>query len=193
MSVYIVNGAPGSGKTTFENYVKKMMGDFYCKNISTIDFVKDIAKKSGWDGEKTPESRKFLSDLKQLLADFNDIPNKQICRIVKEYTWDYSSWSIDWNSWAIFVDCREPAEIARLCKQLDAKSILIRRADAEEAKPSNKSDAGVLNYNYDIVIDNNSSLRDLAITALNFIKKEGLHMSSKPLQIDFFGQIHFIG
>ena len=41
------------------------------ENISSITPIKDLAKLCGWGGEKNEKSRKFLSDLKQLLIDYN--------------------------------------------------------------------------------------------------------------------------
>jgi hypothetical protein len=36
----------------------------YVKIHSSIDFVKEIAKKIGWDGNKTDKDRAFLGELK---------------------------------------------------------------------------------------------------------------------------------
>lgn len=46
MKIYIVNGAAGSGKTTFENYVCDKIKPYGFK-ISTIDFIKEIATQFG--------------------------------------------------------------------------------------------------------------------------------------------------
>lgn len=192
MSVYIVNGAPTAGKTTFETYVKQLMGDPYCKIISSIDLVKTIARHCGWSGDKTPESRKFLSDLKRTLTDFDDIPHKSIRKQIKSFAWDFTYYGINYDKWAVFVDCREPEEIARLCEQEEAKSILVSRMEAEQKETSNRSDSEVLNYDYDIVIENNGDLRALAESAIEFIQSEGLHMVRKPFMVDFFGKIKFL-
>ena len=71
--IYVVNGSPGAGKTTFETNVQKCMGDSFCYILSTVDFVKEIAKKCGWDGTKDLKNRKFLSDLKDLLTNWNNV------------------------------------------------------------------------------------------------------------------------
>ena len=61
--IYIVNGFPGSGKTTFEKYVKLLVKDnIAVYTMSTIDIVKHIATGLGWDGVKTAADRKFLSN-----------------------------------------------------------------------------------------------------------------------------------
>jgi len=71
MKIYIVNGAPGSGKTTFEELIRQFLGTDKCFNLSTIDFVKTLASLVGWDGRKTPRSRKLLSNLKHDINEWN--------------------------------------------------------------------------------------------------------------------------
>ena len=73
LKIYVVNGAPESGKTYFERYIQQHT-ETPCFIYSTIDFVKDLAKLAGWDGTKTPKNRAFLSNLKDLLTEWNDIP-----------------------------------------------------------------------------------------------------------------------
>lgn len=139
---------------------------------STIDFVKDIAHKCGWDGTKTLKNRKFLSDLKDLLTEWEDIPFKKTLLAVDliESHWERYDVLSDEN--IIFIDCREPQEIERLCKKLNAKSILIRRAANEKIETSNHADRDILRYNYDIVIDNNGTMTDLENRAQEFIEKD---------------------
>ena len=187
MSVYVVNGAPGSGKTTFESTVKKLVGA-RCLIMSTIDFVKKAALACGWDGKKTLEGRAFLSDLKRFLTEHGDTPYKVIKKAILGQARDFEYYGFD--NYAIFVDCREPEEIERLCKDFNAKSILISRKEAENKETSNRSDSEVLNYNYDIIIDNNGDLAALADKAIEFIQKENLPFYTKELVVDFFGEIH---
>ena len=47
-------------------------------NYSSVDFVKEVARFAGWNGEKNLHTRKFLSDLKDLLTFLDDIPFKKI-------------------------------------------------------------------------------------------------------------------
>ena len=184
MSIYIVNGAPGAGKTTFEENVEAIVGDS-CYIFSTITPVKEAAKALGWDGVKTPESRKFLSDLKDFLTNYNDLPFRYICNKIKEIQDSYYGYQ---QFPTFFVDCREPEEIKRLCDKLDAKSLLIRRASAENSETSNHADEQVLNYNYDIVIENNGDLRDFAYKAIDFVKQERLY-EQPNLTVNMFGEI----
>lgn len=173
MRIFIVNGAPGSGKTTFENFVAGYIDDWYSKGytevrdcliFSTIDYVKEIATKCGWDGTKDDKSRKFLSDLKDLLTNFNDSPFQNIIKKVRDLPiYMYH------DSTLIFIDCREPKEIKRLCSELDAQSLLIRRPGLE-IQASNHADAEVENYTYDIIIENDGSLCELRDKAYEFLK-----------------------
>ena len=74
--------------------------------------------------------------------------------------------------------------------ELNAKSILISRESAEDAAVSNHSDANVLKYEYDIVIYNNGTLKDLVYRVLDFIDIEELHINPyKNLEIDDFGNV----
>ena len=183
--IYIVNGAAGAGKTTFERNVKDIVGGS-CYILSTIDPIKDIAKSLGWDGKKDLKSRKFLSDLKDLLTEYNDYSFNYIKNEVVKIKDFYAGYDFIPT---IFVDCREPEEIKKLCDRLGAKSLLIRRASAENAETSNHADAEVLNYDYDIVIENTGDLRDFAYTAFDFVKDERLPKRSNHLTVNLFGEI----
>lgn len=162
MQIFIINGRPGCGKTTFESLVRDVVPGTII--VSTVDFVKDIAKKCGWNGEKTLKNRKFLSDLKDLLTNWDDVPFKKVCEVIKNSP----------CAPAVFVDSREPKEIERFCKELSATSVLIRRAQVENIETSNASDANVFNYDYDITINNNGTLEELKEEVNKFIKNRGL-------------------
>ena len=190
MGVYVINGAPGAGKSTFCEKVKDIMGESWSYELSTVDLVKEIAHDLGWDGKKTLKNRKFLSDLKDLLTEWDDIPFKDTIKKIELIKKDFERYDLDFDEAAIFINCREPNEIERLCKELGAKSILIRRESAENTAVSNHADANVLNFNYDIEITNNGDLRDLAFLALDFVEQEELYfIHYKNLEIDFFGNI----
>ena len=187
--IYIVNGAPGAGKTTFETNVQKCMSNSFCYILSTVDFVKEIAKKCGWDGTKDLKNRKFLSDLKDLHTNWNNVPFNKIVQQVKSIEDEWKYYDIDLNRTAIFIDCREPEEIQKLCATLNAKSLLITRADAENTSTSNHADQNVLNYDYDIIIQNNGDLIEFARTAIYFVEEEGLSFQSKPISVNLYGEI----
>ena len=180
VKVVIVNGKPGVGKSEFErqcaaqcNLFHRTTGfslgrDLWIDVTSTVDFVKEIAAECGWDGTKTLENRKFLSDLKDLLTRWDDVPFKTIVHRA-----DTLPNNIDW---IMFVDCREPAEIQKLKERLNATTVLIRRPGDEETETSNHADAGVFIYEYDLTIENNSDIMDLAKKAKDFIN----YMRGRP-------------
>ena len=174
VKVVVVNGAPNAGKSLFERLCKEQCSCFrnrpgfdgvkplYVDITSTVEFVKEIAYNCGWNGAKTPENRKFLSDLKALLTEWDNIPYK----IIKERVENLPK-TVDW---IVFVDCREPEEIQKLKDGMNATTLLIRREQAENAETSNASDANVLKYNYDLTIWNNSDIIDLEKQVEEFIE-----------------------
>lgn len=182
VKVVVINGRPGCGKTTFEHLCEDICGTFtiepngnglgFSKNktlyvdiCSTVGFVKHIAKECGWDGTKTLENRRFLSDLKDLLTRWNDIPFKRI-----KARADFRAKSDGIVDWILFVDCREPAEIQKLKERLNAITVLIRRESVENSDVSNHADADVFYYDYDLTIENNSDIIELAKKAKDFIE-----------------------
>lgn len=189
MNVYIVNGKPGCGKTTFQNIMKLLMGDKFCFSISSIDWVKTIAKACGWTGAKEQKDRKFLADLKHLLNEYNDSPFKEVVYQVRSIERLARFHEFEIPGVAVFIDVREPEEIKRYCEELSAKSLLVRREDVEAQSYNNPSDTNVFDYTYDITIDNNESLTSLVRTCYQFAYSEKLHIEYDSLKVDLFGQI----
>ena len=172
MKIVIINGTGGAGKDTFVTMCRDVLGITKILNISTVDYVKEIAEHCGWDGTKTPKNRKFLSDLKDLLTEWNDIPFKKVCQEVK--TWQHI-WiaSGEYDKAVVFIHCREPKEIDKLLKefeQYDATTLLIRRTAAESVEQINHADNDVLNYSYDYTIYNDSTLSWLRNEAVVFLR-----------------------
>lgn len=162
--IFIVNGRGTAGKTTFETMVQNIARE---KNKtvaieSTIDWVKQYAKKAGWDGSKTPESRRFLSDLKDALTRWNDVPYKKMQERLE--------WHKINGTNAVFIDCREPAEIQRFVDDYQATTILVQRGDVEVVIFGNHADDNVGNYQYDIIIDNSRGLAELEEEARIFVE-----------------------
>ena len=173
MKVVIINGIAGSGKDTFVVMCKDVLGAIRVVNISTVDFVKEVAEFWGWDGTKTPENRKFLSDLKKVLTEWNETPLKKVCQEVKAWQGIWLA-SGNYNKSVVFIHCREPKEIDKLIKefqQYEPVTLLIRREAAECVEQINNSDNSVLDYSYDYTIDNNHSLSALRAQAEIFLKE----------------------
>lgn len=157
-TIVVINGTGGSGKDTFVEFASK-----YGKitNFSSVDKVKEIAKLIGWDGGKTEKDRKFLSDLKRLTTEYNDMAFNSIKEAVENFKKS--------DNEIMFIHIREPEEIKRAVETFNAKSLLIKRAGLDNIT-SNYSDASVENYNYDYII-HNTTLEELENEAKKFAEK----------------------
>lgn len=160
--IVIVNGRGASGKTTWETMVQKIAEarGKRVEIISTIAYVKEKAKEFGWDGGKSPEDRRFLSDLKDALTRWRDVPYQ----IVKQWIEHF-----DGEANLIFIDCREPEEIKRFVDDYGAFTVLVQRGEIFPLM-GNHADDNVLNYQYDITIDNSRGLDELMQEATIFVE-----------------------
>ena len=157
--IFIINGSGGVGKDMFVTLVSDYIET---ANFSSVDKVKEIARNIGWTGGKSEKDRKFLSDLKLLCTDYNDMPfNSMKSKVSKFLNSDHLRF--------LFLHIREPEEIERAKIVFDAKTILVKR-DSVEQITSNMADANVYNYNYDIIINNNEGIADLKYKAFCFAK-----------------------
>lgn len=157
--IFIINGSGSKGKDQFVEDVNQFISVY---NVSSVDIIKEMARNVGWNGSKTEKDRKFLADLKTLCTEYNDSPYKYIFRCVTMFR----NTSLQD---AMFIHIREPKEIERAVKQFGAKTILVK-SDRVEDIASNPADAGVYDYNYDYVIENNGTLEDLKNKAEEFVK-----------------------
>lgn len=165
IKVIIVNGMPESGKTTMQEICSKKLKDlgWNCIIKSSIDWVKDIATYAGWNGEKTDKNRKFLSDLKKVLTDWDDAILKHLIDEVNYYHYQG-------DNTVMFIDIREPIEIAKARKEMNATTLMIRRPIVEGNTYSNSSDMGVFDYEYDEIIWNIGDLKNLEEECDKFIR-----------------------
>lgn len=156
--IIIINGTGGCGKDTFVSFVSKYKRVY---NFSSIDKVKEIAKLIGWDGGKTDKDRKFLSDLKKLTTEYNDMAFNSIKDAINIFK--------NSDDEIMFIHIREPEEIKRAVDAFKAKTLLIKR-DGYDNIMTNVSDANVENYDYDYIIYNKSleQLEDEAQKFANF-------------------------
>lgn len=167
--VVVINGIGGCGKDTFVGMVKQvsipihdptnLSNHLTCvvENVSTIDPIKRAAITVGWDFDKSDRGRKFLSDFKKLVKNYNDFTYHYCEDVIKEG-----------QHKILFIHCREPEEIDRFVKDFGAKTLLIRRSGVDI--PTNDSDMAVENYSYDYVINNNGTIKDLEEQAVKFMK-----------------------
>ena len=163
--VFIINGSGGVGKDLFVNMVKTSVNKFSpyrVWNYSSIDKVKAIAIQIGWSGGKTEKDRKFLSDLKVLTTEYNDMPFADLKRMVNIFKGQK-------DVVFLFLHIREPKEIERAKNEFNAHTILITR-DSVPQITSNIADGGVFNYHYDTIIKNNDTKEMLQGMADLFVK-----------------------
>ncbi len=160
--VIIINGPAGSGKDEFIKIVNR-----YAKvrNFSSVDKVKSIATLIGWQGQKDEKSRKFLSDLKRLTTEYNDMSYNDMMRAFEEFK---SS-----DEEIMFIHIREPEEIRRAVKLTGAKTLFIDREGVKKIT-SNPSDAHVDDYTYDMTIINTTldEYQDKAEAFVESLRKE---------------------
>lgn len=158
--VFIINGSGGVGKDTFVELVSKGF-NLSVMNFSSVDKVKEIARIIGWTGGKAERDRKFLSDLKLLCTDYNNMPFNSMSEKVKEFT--------ESNAVMLFLHIREPEEIEKARIAFGAKTVLIKRNTIKHIT-SNMADGNVFNYQYDIVVDNDGNLEDFKKKAVQFVE-----------------------
>ena len=150
--VIVINGRGGVGKDAM---CEAAATRYRVKNVSSITPIKEIARQFGWNGEKDLRSRKFLSDLKRLFTEYNDLPTQYLMR---EYHAFLSS-----EDQILFVHIREPEEISHFVNLIGGScvTVLIKREDPSLALHyGNRSDDEVENYPYDATFDNNTSLEE---------------------------------
>jgi len=164
--ITIINGHPRSGKSQFVDYCREVSKYGRVFEYSTVDFVKELATACGWDGTKDAKNRKFLSDLKDLLTEWKDIPFNK--------TKDYIAWlnNSTKEDIMIFVHCREPQEIQKFVDYYGKNQCItlrIQRPSVDEDDQSNHADAQVDEYNYDLTIVNDGTLDQLKEIATEYM------------------------
>lgn len=157
-SVYIINGVGGSGKSTFISILSILHP--LIKEISTVDKVKEVAEFAGWNGEKDEKGRRFLADIKDAMDAYDNLSWKNVDKVIEE----------DPNC-IYFINARSNYDIDYFKKRWNAKTILIERPGTPLIF-SNHADAGVMDYNYDIVICNDGNLENLRNKAIQFLLNE---------------------
>ena len=165
MKIFAINGYPGSGKDEFVRLCAQH------SKIPVVNYVTSTPAKLalhvlGWRGEeKTPEIRKALADLMELSeALFNGVIAATEAKLIRAME-DYG------DNCIVFIHCREPRNIDYYREKHGAVTVFINRNDTKQKRFSNESDANVENYEYDIVIQNNKSLKILEQKAIDFVRR----------------------
>lgn len=164
--VVIINGKGGVGK----DFLCDIVGKYYkIKVISVVDEVKRIAENCGWKGEKTPEARKFLSDLKLALENYNGLPLMSVFEKLNTF--------IQKDDEILFIHMREKNDIEMLiqlvnftgmCKSLSITTLLVERDGLSDNIYGNVADDNVNDYLYDYVYKNNCSLDEVESDFMRF-------------------------
>lgn len=153
--VIVINGMGGVGKSTFISLCHEI--DPRVIETSTVDFVKEIALQAGWDGNKDEDGRKFLSDLKDTMERYHDIPNKKVNEFIKAHPDNI-----------IFANAREPHNIKYYQDKYNARAVIVTNPNAVKIQ-GNHADENVEDYDYDVAINNSGTLEDLRKTAKWFL------------------------
>lgn len=174
--VFITSGNGGSGKDSFTSLINKYIPTY---KYSIIEKSKQAAKVLGWDGNtKTEKDRRFLSDIMDLSADYNDNPFKDVLSVVLDFKNNLIEAEV------LLVDMRDPKDITRAVGTFGAETILIRNPNVEPIK-SNHADANVENYKYDYIIENDGTIEQLdkiaRVFAEDIIVGEYITKGDKPL------------
>ncbi|MCL2227619.1 MAG: hypothetical protein FWB97_08345 [Oscillospiraceae bacterium] len=162
--VVIINGKGGAGKDTVCEIAEK---HYRAKTISAITPVKEIARQCGWNGEKDNRARKFLSDLKRLLVEYNNLPNKYLeCEYKDFIKSDYD---------LLFVHIRESDQIDEFKSKVSSRcvALIVRSSisDSPDAAFGNTSDDDVEKYMYDYAFQNGKPLDSLAGDFIAFLQE----------------------
>lgn len=174
VKIYITNGMSGCGKDTFAGFINKYLTSHkeFFRKLSCVDSVKEACLKIGWDGKRDEKGRKLISDVNLALEAYNNSPLKSVLDKIeheyKEYGYIY-----------YFVDIREPYRIDKfkeMCEEkgYKVKTIFISRKDNKPIL-SNAGDVATLEpCDYDYYIENNETLKELEVKAIDFVDKHML-------------------
>ena len=160
--VFVINGRGGVGKDTLCEYAAR---HFRVTNLSTIMPIKELAAQCGWQGEKTDRARRFLSDLKAVLAAYNDYPTLWAKERYLEF--------LAGENEIMFMHIREREEIEKFIAATDgrAKTVLIRRAAVHREAYGNRSDDEVESLTYDYTYDNDLPIEQAGQGFVEFLAR----------------------
>ena len=158
--VIIINGAGGVGKDT----VCRILSEAYhVKNISSIDPIREIARRGGWEmTDKSNAGRRLLSDLKAAFVRYNNLPTEYLLREYQEF--------LSSGDEILFVHIREPEEILKFREKLYTRNItlLITSGRVQEGTFGNPSDDRVRDFEYDYIYQNDGAESNLRADFMKF-------------------------
>ncbi len=169
----IINGKGGVGKDTLCGFAAAR---YPVRNVSSITPIKAIAAANGWNGEKTPEARRFLADLKEAFIRYNDLPTRYLLEQYREF--------LAGSERIMFAHIRETGEIEKL-KRLVAGpcvTLLVRRGSQVPAAWGNQADDETEAYDYDYIYENDLPLEQAEADFLTFLDERLLSGSVSRLR-----------
>lgn len=169
----IINGKGASGKDTLINFFEKENpGKVF--NVSSIDPIKEIATMYGYtEDSKTEKARKFLSDLKKVFTDWNELPTKYCLDQLEKFCGTELSE-------VMFVHIREPEEIEKFKRaalssskrsNIVVKTLLVTSKRCEDKSYGKSSDDNVDSYTYDFYYHNDKYLNAAKYDFLLFMEE----------------------
>ena len=138
--------------------------------LSTVDFVKEVARICGWKGKKEKKDREFLHDLKEAMEKWDNIPNKKVLEDAENIIKNYLG-----LNHLFFVNIREPQSIesfSQLVMEQGYETPI--KILMESNMSSNEVDSivqEIKSIKYDKIYKNNVTLKDLTNTAGDFIEE----------------------
>lgn len=168
VKVFIINGLPTSGKHTFVRYVME-----YKQNISYFNSLfplAEIASHMGFSEDSGLTYTRLILDLKVLWNKYSKDSFTRFITFVEEELEARKEYKIS-NVMFIEINNREDINKTLLILStlgVEAKTILVRREGVNYPQILSHYD---LSDNYNIIINNNKSLKDLKRKALGFKKK----------------------
>lgn len=166
-TVVIVNGFPRSGKdeTVKQTVIHLRDMGINAAQFSSIDPFRHAVEALGLDPhKKTPAMRALLSEWKASADKHFDFSTQQVANQCRA-TFNANNGSL-LNERVAFTFIREPHNIAKLKEALKHDEMVVLavlvKSDRSETVDSNTSDTDVENYEYDVVINNNGTIEDLA-------------------------------
>lgn len=142
-TVVIVNG---EGSSALYRMAKK---HFDVMDVSSVTPVKGIAGMCGWKGERDEKSKRLLSELKRITAEYNDFPTRYLWGRYREFREN--------DDQIMFVHIREEKEIYKFSALVDIRclTMLVVKDFSPEGRMEEDSE-----FPYDIVFRDNGDPED---------------------------------
>lgn len=174
--VFIINGAPQSGKDTFIDLLSKS-NRYNVIRTSIIDPIKEITSFLNFDtSKKTEKDRKLWADLMKATMDYNNYAiTKTIEDVEKKDNFEYYS-KKRFTIACIIVRNPENIEIFKEKfkeKNINTTTLFISNKEKEKYIPNNPEDKSIYDYTYDIYINNDKDIKQFE-ESIEFIDWENI-------------------